>query len=326
MRFSSIDPDGTDLFGRGGGTLPDIAPLVARLFAAGSSRPQWCWTATDEGRLLARAGLLVAEDPADVPTSLHPEIEPDLLAQTWSRLPYTLSLFGLAHVPGPAGEAAAGDLLRHVLGQLELPPRTVLEVRTNPEVHPEPAARCRLLEAAGFALFQEKHGYAWAAPSGPEAADDGRLTFADVAAAGPARFLEVMAAAGADTLDRNDRYYYDICRPRGWARVMLDFAEPETSFIGYDGSGAEVGFVAVSAFDEPETATIGHIGVLPGHRGQGYGRQLLAAGTRAAERAGYTAMLSDVDVHNGPMAAAMRAVGHRDDRRPWHIWHHRLVV
>jgi ribosomal protein S18 acetylase RimI-like enzyme len=49
--------------------------------------------------------------------------------------------------------------------------------------------------------------------------------------------------------------------------------------------GDPAGFVAVSAFDEPATATIIHIGVLPGQRGHGYGRQLLGTATLAAEAA-----------------------------------------
>jgi hypothetical protein len=33
-------------------------------------------------------------------------------------------------------------------------------------------------------------------------------------------------------------------------------------------------------------------------------------------------MLSDVDIENTPMMAAMERAGHHADVRPWHIWHH----
>lgn len=326
MHFSSITAEQIDVFGCGDGVLADVSQLLARMWASGAGRPEWCWVATGGGRVLARVGVQVVEDPAAIAASVHPDVEPDLLAEAWSRVPYTVGLFGLAYVPGRAGMAAAIRLVRQMIERLDLPPGTVIEARTNRESHPDPTTRCRLLEDAGFRLFQEKQGYAWSAPSGPEAADGGLLSFATFPAVGAHRFLAVMAEAGAHTLDRNDRYYYELCRPRGWARVMLEYVEPSISFLGYDHGGDEAGFVAVSAFDEPGTATITHIGVPPRQRGHGYGRHLLAAATRAAEAAGFTAMLSDVDVHNEPMAAAMRAVGHRDNRRPWHIWHHRLVT
>jgi GNAT superfamily N-acetyltransferase len=113
------------------------------------------------------------------------------------------------------------------------------------------------------------------------------------------------------------------------ARVMLSFLAPEaeaTWCVGFDRAGDEVGFFAVSAFSEPDTATVVHIGVVPGQRGLGYGRLLLAAATRAAAEAGFHAMLSDVDVESHPMREAMLAAGHRDDLRPWHVWTHRLTI
>jgi len=138
-----------------------------------------------------------------------------------------------------------------------------------------------------------------------------------------------MARAGAATLDRNDRHYYALCGPEGWARVMIEYMQSDdtpTWCVGVNDDGDIVGFVNVSAFDEPATGTFAHIGVLPQHRGNGHGRRLVAAATRAASAHGYTAMLSDVDVQNHPMRQALLAAGHRDDLRPWHTWHYRLTL
>ena len=320
MRISAITADRRDEFATGDGTLPDIGPLTAALWTSGDSRPQWCWLATRRGRVLARVGFRVVEDPDDPPPSSA--FEPELLAAAWRRVPYTVGLFGLAYAPGPDGLAAAEELIRTAVGAA-VEPGTVVEARTNPEAHPDAAARVELLGQAGFGLFQEKQGYAWAAPAGTHE----ELELGSIATVGERVFFDVLAAAGGATLDRNDRFYYARCGPDGWARIMLSLLEPESTetwCVGY-AHGEPVGFVAVSPFGEPHTATVAHIGVVPAHRGQGYGRRLLAAGTNLAERTGYVAMLSDVDVDNGPMRAAMLATGHRDDVRPWHVWHHRLT-
>jgi ribosomal protein S18 acetylase RimI-like enzyme len=83
--------------------------------------------------------------------------------------------------------------------------------------------------------------------------------------------------------------------------------------------------VAVSTFD-PGVATITFIGVVPEHRGHGYGHDLLQAGTSAAHGRGFEEMLSDVDTLNQPMIDTMRNAGHLAGVRPWHIWHYRAEV
>jgi len=160
LRISAITADRRDEFATGDGTLPDIGPLTAALWTSGDSRPQWCWLATRRGRVLARVGFRVVEDPDDPPPASA--FEPELLAAAWRRVPYTVGLFGLAYAPGPDGLAAAEELIRTAVGAA-VERGTVVEARTNPEAHPDAAARVELLGQAGFGLFQEKQGYAWAA-------------------------------------------------------------------------------------------------------------------------------------------------------------------
>jgi GNAT superfamily N-acetyltransferase len=328
MLVRPVTAEELDVFASGRGRLPDLSQLTTKLWASGASRPEWCWLVCAGDRVLARVGVRVIEDPAVVPAfgyaGSYAGIEPDLLAVAWSRVPYTLGLFAL----GYESTATGVELVREMLRRLDLPAGTVIEARTNPEVHADPAGRCQILTAAGFALFQEKQGFTWYADTQSPVAG-GELRLAPFPQAGADRFLAVMAEAGADTLDRNDRFYYGRCGPRGWARVMLGYlvpAEEATWCVAYDEAGDEVGFFAVSAFPEPGTATVTHIGVVPRQRGQGHGRRLLAAATAAAAGAGFGAMLCDVDVENRPMTDAMRAVGYRDDQRPWHVWHHRVTI
>ena len=98
--------------------------------------------------------------------------------------------------------------------------------------------------------------------------------------------------------------------------------------------GTPVGFVAMAdfSFDNPTPwdvtpcATVTFIGVVPEQRGNGYVDDLLLAGTAAAQRRGYKAVLSDVDVLNRPMGKAMEGCGHRSDKRPWHVWFFRAEL
>jgi hypothetical protein len=95
--------------------------------------------------------------------------------------------------------------------------------------------------------------------------------------------------------------------------------------VASDAAGDPVGMVAVSTFD-PGVATVTFLGVLPEHRGHGYGHDLLQAATSAAHGRGFEEMLSDVDTLNQPMIDIMRNAGHLGGVRPWHIWHYRAEV
>jgi hypothetical protein len=91
------------------------------------------------------------------------------------------------------------------------------------------------------------------------------------------------------TLDRNDRYYISLCRPRPWATELVGFLGPEdesSALIGYTPEGRVAGFVMVGTF-EPGSWTIVHIGVVPKLRGRGYVDDLLAGvGCRGPRTAG----------------------------------------
>ena len=199
-----------------------------------------------------------------------------------------------------------------------------LQVRTNPESHDEHAERIALFDTLGMDLFQEKESFTWLDPGTPVDVP-GRLEFRTIDEVGRDRFRGVIAGVGEDTLDRNDRYYRSHMDPDDWGAVYLTFVEDADApmwLLGLLPNGDAAGFVAVSNFDGSGTATIAFIGVLPEHRGNGYVDDLMAAGIAAAQRNGFTAMLSDVDVQNTPMLAAMERAGHHAGVRPWHVWHH----
>lgn len=306
----SIDRSELSAFARVAGATPAAARLetaLAGMWASGESRPEWSFIAEGDGRAAGRLAVAAAPLGCGLETVEH-----------------RLNALRLAD-EGDAGVAVAAALLRAATGVLPDGPQT-LDARLNAESHPHLAEWRAALEGAGFALFQEKQGFAWTDPGGP-LPPPSRLTWQSLAEAGRDAFAAAMARGIAGTLDRNDRHYVAVCGAEQWGREMLGYIGPgdEASWLlARAPDGTLAGYVAVSPFDEPNTATIIHIGVLAEHRGRGYIDELLAAATRAARARGLRHMLSDVDTENTPMLAAMRRAGHDPDVRPWHVWHYRF--
>jgi ribosomal protein S18 acetylase RimI-like enzyme len=221
--------------------------------------------------------------------------------------------------------AAGSDLLRGAIAELPSSTPAFLQANTNLELHEHPWRRVHLFEALGFDLFQEKHGYLWVDRGEPLQVTIPTRTLEEI---GDDAYGSIFSSIPALGLDRNDNYYYAGTGPENWARVMMTMASPEdrsSYFIGYEADDP-VGMVGLSAFDEEGTGTISYIGVVPEHRGRGFGRRLLTAATAAARQRGFRQILSDVDVLNRPMRAAMVACGHQPDLRLWHRWAHWLPI
>lgn len=282
-----------------------FADQVRDMLDEGTTRPEWVFMALAQGEPIARVGYSVDEPPANAPTEMY--------------------LFGLAlDWDRPGARDAALEMLRQSLPSVARvgPP---VDARVNREVHPDFEARRRLLEDAGLALFQEKEGYVWQAGGDPPRRST-RLAFRTLRDVGRDAFIQVLARGPAGTLDRNDRYYYELTGPTGWATVMMEFAgegDDDTWKLAFDTDGEAVGYVMLSGFDEERTGTIAHIGVVPEKRGRGYVNDLVAEATHDAIARGFTALLSDADVLNAPMGAALERAGHRRGVRRWHIWHYR---
>ncbi len=299
----------------------NITETVEDLWSSGASRPDWCFVVERDGRTVGRAGFVVR------PTC-PPEFLGDLPAEE-------LFVYGL-WLPWEDDDwlDAGTALLREALAKAspELP--NVLQTRLNPEWHDHLDQRRAVFETLGMNLFQEKQGHYWRDDGSYVQVPD-RLTFTSIQDTGVERYREVLGRCGADTLDRNDRWYRTMAGERNWSGVFMTMLDEENDrslwLLGALADGEDVGFVAVNDFDDAEfgvanTATVTFIGVLPEHRGNGYINDLLLGGTAAAQRSGHVAILSDVDTLNLPMHNAMERCAHRSDVRTWHIWHHRGAV
>ena len=200
------------------GDPDDLGEQVAALWVAGASRPEWCFVAEDEsGARVGRVGY---------------RVEPTVTDPAWRGTlpPAELFVFGL-WLPWEQGRCDLGRVLfASTLGRLapELPAR--LDGRVNPEVDDHPGERVRLFDDIGMELFQEKQGFTWR-HSGAPIPSPGRLHFATVLETGRDRYQDVMARAGRDTLDRNDRWYRDHMDEAHWAAQMMEYLQEEDAAV-----------------------------------------------------------------------------------------------
>jgi ribosomal protein S18 acetylase RimI-like enzyme len=115
--------------------------------------------------------------------------------------------------------------------------------------------------------------------------------------------------------------------PHQAAAILLASSSPHFEYLPELWQLAEtaavqpVGFVLPSMFTgQPGNAlrrgTIFYLGVLPEHRGKGYGHDLLAQATRVLCQVGVGRILCDTAACNRPMIAAFRAAGYIE-KEPW---------
>lgn len=205
-------------------------------------------------------------------------------------------------------------------------PAAELHGGVDVEVHAHLPERKALFEEFGFAVWQEKEGFWWT-DKGQDLPPVAGVTVRTLAEIGRDRYVDVIESCTVGTLDRIDRDAIASMGNRGWARAFVDgTADPDTDDIWYvieDSAGDGVGFVALGPFDEEGVGTVLHIGVAAAHRGHGYVDQLMRLANRTARERGWTHVLSDVDVLNPPMMAAMERAGHHAADRPWHKWYYR---
>jgi GNAT superfamily N-acetyltransferase len=288
-----------------------LASRVRAAWADGSGSPALTFVAQDDtGAPIGR----LAFTHASVASAL-PDVHEALAVGLWL----------------PWAEASAVDVGRRLVddGLAALPPEVIaLDAHANPEYMIGSDVRRAIFEAAGMPLFQEKEGFVWSPASSPPPAAP-RLTFRAIDEVGTDRYAEAMSRCTVGTLDRQDLYYAALVGTDGWGPEMLGFLTEDdapTWLLASDAAGEVAGYVALGDFAQPGRGTIIHIGVVPEQRGQGYIGELLDACNLAALDRHFRTVLSDVDVENRPMIAAMERAGHRSAATPWHVHHYRLEL
>jgi len=273
----------------------------------GDYRAGWVWVAERDGAVVARAAF--AAPPGE-------------------RLPWSLDWFDPG--PGPDGVAAGADLLRAAYAALvppgyATPPHPAggrpdyhlflpTDWRDRPDSRRDAEDRIAAAERAGLRFFTERVNLRRRSDAGLPPRS-GRLRFTP-AADDPEALAEALAAICSDTRDAYARRDVDRHGAREAARMIL------TEVDGMPGPGrgwwrlarrpgtGEVAGV-VLATRNPYTATIGYLGVVPGHRGHRYADDLVTEALHLFAEAGEPLVDDATDVANTPMVAAFVRTGYR---------------
>jgi len=163
----------------------------------------------------------------------------------------------------------------------------------------------------GFYVAQVKKSYAYELPQPSQ--NCGMLTFRSIAEIGDELFISTVREVTVGILDR--LFAADAARLGGdrAAREYIDGLK-KIEFnadwwrLGYCG-GELVGLIIPQKLSDA-VGGLNYVGVLPQHRGHGYGAMLIEEGTRILRDSGMKKIIADIDEANYPMAMALDKVGY----------------
>ncbi len=300
MKVRTIKPDELHWFASVGDYGEDWLVGTVSGFWKGEgahSSPDWCFVSEDDGDLVAR-----------------------VLFYSLPSAPDERVMFGL-HLPWEADFREAGAaFLPEVLKRMHAGGAGRIDYAIYSMYAKHPEAQCEAVEAAGFRLVQQKKHLVWKDP-GHAVEVPGRLRFRTLKAVGETEFTDAVRCVTAGSLDRDLAGDIERLGPEPAARALVKLLKDTDCNedwwqLGFTPEGELVGLVVPSALDDDE-GSIGHIGVVPGLRGNRYGDDLLAQGTAVLQSAGFKQVIAETDSENSPMLAALARAGYEADSTLW---------
>lgn len=263
--------------------------------ASGRRRPEWMWLALRGGDVLARAAWWGSPGAAE---------------------PGILDVLDVADAPGRTGVGTR--LLQAALAELfpagTRPPDYVRFIPPDWREHASSRQavedRMEIARQTGARLLVERYRFEWR-PGTTAGAPAGRLAFRPVA--GDGELLDLMTLVMDGTLDAHSRD--DLTRMSARQAAVRHLGEELARYgsprdwwrIATLPGGEPVGFVIPASNDYG--AIIAYLGVLPGHRGNGYIDEILAEGTRILAVQKVPRIRASTDLANIPMARAFSRAG-----------------
>jgi GNAT superfamily N-acetyltransferase len=267
-------------------------------FANRNRRPQWVWSATRDGRVVARVAAWGSPD---------------------RDLPWIIDLVDIGTEPDRV--QLTGQLLTHAAEQLRAggldPVELNLHVKVGWRPAPPESPLTDVLDAAksaGFEVLITRRRFTWTAAAGlPEVGPT--LRFEPVGGVDDADLIEAYRRTFSGTLDAHTIRSLQGQEAQHLAvdevADMAHYAGPPDGWrLAYNGAGELVGLVTGGV---QARGMIGYVGVVPEQRGHGYAGQLLSWMTRWLAEHGASEVIGETDDPNRPMGDAFMAVGYREE-------------
>ncbi|HPE70083.1 MAG TPA: GNAT family N-acetyltransferase [Thermotogota bacterium] len=273
-----------------GNEEPQFAQVMGGLLEKRSTRSEWLFWILSGEQVLARWGLLEGKGPQSLRlfgfafSHLGSGDDPPFLDDT------TISLFQKSL------ETLQAQKIRKIEYQLHSDDSGYSTIR-------------KWLQGSGFQLFQQKKRFCATIPF---SSGEWTMEFQPVSQLPATQFHQVFLDAYGNTLDRSDASLVEewgeeeaARRHEALLRSMDD--NPKEWFVGFVG-GYPVGLV-IPQMIQDTLGTINHIAVVPEHRGNGFGEQLLRWGMVRLQDRGAKEVVADVDALNLPMQNALTRNG-----------------
>lgn len=171
------------------------------------------------------------------------------------------------------------------------------------------------LQANGFAITQKKTSLINKDPR--PSSSRNRLLYRSCMEVGDDAFIEAIRQVTRDTLDQDDLdsvlEYGEEKAARHYFAILEELDNRKDWWkLGFTDQNQLVGLVVPQKPGE-STGVINYIGVVPEHRGHGYGKDLLEEGIRVLRENNVSEIIADIDAANFPMENALLAQGFEPD-------------
>ncbi|WP_328427342.1 GNAT family N-acetyltransferase [Streptomyces sp. NBC_00443] len=265
----------------------------------GHCSADWMWLALRDGRPVARVGW-------------------------WSRSGIRPEVMETLDIDDAHGDPLRTDIGAHLLRTAltalfpagTLPPPYVLQPllanwRDDSTTERRIKDRIEVVERTGGKIFVERLRYRWTS-STPVPSHRGSLTFRPVSSDEEA--IDLLTRILPGTLDAYSQADVARSSANDYARVqyhdeLLSYPSPRAWWrIGVRPDGEPIGLVVPA--QSPNGFVIAYLGVIDGHRGQGFVNDLLAEGTHLLAAQGAERVTADTDLGNQPMARAFERAGY----------------
>ncbi|MEM7535007.1 MAG: hypothetical protein AAF639_22720 [Chloroflexota bacterium] len=331
MRIFSISESQLDLFvnipqqitsdGGGNESEEDSTALrqqIRSLWAAGQSRPEWCFVIEEHGEYVGRVAY-VSYDELDAPDATEKTVWPTALKLPW------------AENCVEVGVTLLDESLRRLWDQGITTARCTIgehDLTVDEQI--------LIFESAGFHVMQGKTAYTYDLWQEQPALPTG-LVFRSLTEVDETAFIDAIQQILVGTLDQADQAKIVAVGLEQVAKDMFETPqgtpwhyEPNWWQLAYQvdnqtGTETLVGVIQPLAFANSldtttgcmTEGTIGYIGVVPEQRGKGYINALLTQVHILLQEAGLESMYCDTDSNNWPISQAFMRAGYARDGVRW---------